>query len=60
MVDGVHGYVDHVVRHVVVEQGGVLEHAVILDLTVEEAIVLAQVWLHIHALLTILVRSSLT
>ena len=40
MVDGVHGYVDHVVQHVVVEQGVVLEDVIILLLTVVEVIVL--------------------
>ena len=59
MVDGVRGYVSHVVRHVVMEQGDVIEDVIILDLPVEEVIVLAQVLLHLHALLTILVRSSL-
>ena len=40
MVDGVHGHVDHVVQHVVVEQGVVLEDVITLLLTVEEVIVL--------------------
>ena len=40
MVDGVHGYVTHVVRHVVVEHKDVLEVVAILQLTVEEMIVL--------------------
>ena len=40
MVDGVHGRVDHVVRHVVVEHKDVIEVVAILHLTVEEMIVL--------------------
>ena len=40
MVDGVLGYVDHVVRHVVEERKIVLEVVVILYLVVEERIVL--------------------
>ena len=44
MVDGVHGCVDHVVRHVVVEYKIVLEVVTILHLTVMEEIALAQVW----------------
>ena len=42
MVDGVLWCVDHVVRHVVVEQKAVLEVVTILHLVVEERIVLAQ------------------
>ena len=41
MVDGVHGDMDHVVRHVVVEHNSVLEDVTILHLPVEEMIVLA-------------------
>ena len=40
MVDGVHGCVDYVVRHVVVEHKVVIEVVVVLHLTVEEMIVL--------------------
>ena len=40
MVDGVHGHVDHVVQHVVVEQGVVPEDVITLLLTVEEVTVL--------------------
>ena len=40
MVDGVHGCVSHVVRHVVVEYKDVIEVVTILNLTVEETIVL--------------------
>ena len=42
MVDGVPGYMDHVVRHVVEEYSRQLEHVTILHLTVEEIIVQAQ------------------
>ena len=42
MVDGVPGYVDHVLRHVVVEYEHQLEHVTILHLPVEEMIVQAQ------------------
>ena len=40
MVDGVHGHVTHVVRHVVVEHKDVIEVVAILHLTVEEMIAL--------------------
>ena len=36
MVDGVHGYLDHVVRHVVEEYRIILEYVIILNLHVEE------------------------
>ena len=42
MVDGVPGYVDHVLRHVVEEYKHQLEHVTILNLSAEEMIVLAQ------------------
>ena len=42
MVDGVHYHVDHVVRYVMVDYEDVLDNVIILHLTVEEAIVLAQ------------------
>ena len=42
MVDGVPGYVDHVLRHVVEEYRRQLEHVTILYLPVEEIIVQAQ------------------
>ena len=35
MVDGVHGHLDHVVRHVVEEHRNILECAMILNLLVE-------------------------
>ena len=57
MVDGAHGHVDHVLRHVVLEQRIVAEYVIILYLSVEEVSVLAQeVLVDIHALSTILVR----
>ena len=55
MVDGAHGHVDHVVRHVVLEQRVVLEDVIILYLPVEEKIVLAQMLVKVHASLIILV-----
>ena len=56
MVDGVHGHVSHVVRHVM-EQRGVLEDVIFLQLPVEEMIVLAQVLKEGHVVLAVLVRS---
>ena len=50
MVDGVHGHVDHVVKHVVVEQRVVLGDVIILHVSVEEIIVPAQVLMNVHAL----------
>ena len=43
MVDGVHGHVEHVVRHVVMEQSNVVENVIVPYLPVEEKIVLAQI-----------------
>ena len=40
MVDGVHGHVIPAVRHVVLEQKGVLEDVIILHLPMEEVIVM--------------------
>ena len=57
MVDGVLGYVDHVVSHVMVEHRFVLEDVIILHLSVEETTVLAQVLIDVHALSIIQVRS---
>ena len=48
MVDGVHGHVDHVVKHVVMEPRIVLGDVVILH-PVEEMIVLIQVLIYVHA-----------
>ena len=50
MVDGVHGHVDHVVKHVVVEQRVVLGDVIILHVSVEEIIVPAQMLMNVHAL----------
>ena len=50
MVDGVHGHVDHVVKHVVVEPRVVLGDVIILHLPVEEMIVPAQVLMDVHVL----------
>ena len=41
MVDGVHGDLDHVVRHVMVEYRIILECVIILNLHVEEKNVMA-------------------
>ena len=41
MVDGVHGDLDHVVRHVVEEHKSILECVIILNLHVEERNVMA-------------------
>ena len=49
MVDGVHGHVDHVVKHVVMEPRIVLGDVIILHLPVEEMIVLTQVLIYVHA-----------
>ena len=58
MVDGAHGHVSHVVRHVVGEQRIVLENVIILHLPVEEMIVLAQVLKEGHVVpVAVLVRS---
>ena len=50
MVDGIHGHVDPVVKHVVMEQRVVLGDVIILHLSVEEMIVPAQVLMDVHAL----------
>ena len=47
MVDGVHGDLDLVVRHVVVEQRIILECVIILNLHVEEKSVMAPVFIYI-------------
>ena len=44
-MDGVHGYVDHVVRHVVMEQSNVVEHVIA---PVEKMVVMAQVLMKEH------------
>jgi len=52
MVDGVNGYLDHVVRHVVVEYRIILECVIILNLHVEGKTVMALVlaWQRIYAI----------
>ena len=58
MVDGVHGYVDHVLRHVVEEYRRQLEHVTIPHLPVEEMIVQAQLSGMMYATLNVaLVRT---
>ena len=49
MVDGVPGYMDHVLRHVVVEHEHQPEDVIILHLPVEETIVLVQIAAKLHA-----------
>ena len=49
MVDGVPGYMDHVLRHVVAEYEHQLEDVIILHLPVEEIIVQAQISGRLHA-----------
>ena len=49
MVNGVHGHVDHVVKHVVMEPRVVLGDVIILH-PVEELIVLAQMLMNVYAL----------
>ena len=49
MVNGVHGHVDHVVKHVVMEPRVVLGDVIILH-PVEEMIVPAQMLMNIYAL----------
>ena len=58
MVDGVHGHVDGVLEHVVVEHSNVVENVIVLYLPVEEIVVLAQVLKYNLALVIILVRSK--
>ena len=59
MVDGVPGYVDHVLRHVVEEYKHQLEDVIILHLPAEEVIVLAQISSRVHATpIVVLVRIS--
>ena len=59
MVDGVPGYMNHVLRHVVVEYEYQLENVIILHLPVEETIVLVQIAARLHATTNVvLVRIS--
>ena len=48
MVDGVHGGLDHVVRHVVEEYRIILECVIILNLLVEGKNVMASACMHIR------------
>ena len=43
MVDGVHGHVEPVIRHMVIEQSNVVDNVIVLYLPVEEKIILAQI-----------------
>ena len=58
MVDGVHGAIDHVVRHVEEEHRSVLEYVTILLLLVEESIaqVQMQAWFYVTPPTAVLVR----
>ena len=59
MVDGVHGFTDHVVKVVVVEYKHWLGDVIILHLLVEEVIVLVQISGGLHATaIVVLVRIS--
>ena len=60
MVDGVHGYLDHVVRHVVEEYRIILEYVIILNLHVEEKNVMVPALIHSIRIATILVVQVLT
>ena len=57
MVDGAHGHMDHVVRHVVEEHKGRLEDVTILHLPVVEIVVMVQVTRRLHVTpIAVLVR----
>ena len=57
MVDGVHGYMVHVVRHVVVEHSKLLENVMILHLHVEEITAVVMVPTRIHVAIIVVVVS---
>ena len=58
MVDGVHGFMDHVVRVVVVEHDNLLEHVTILHLPVEGMNAQGQIVVKFHATpIAVVVRS---
>ena len=56
MVDGVHGYMDHAVKHVVVEQEMLLDSVTILNLHVEEMTAMVVAITLKNAMFVVLVR----